>query len=380
MIVAVAKEIKTHEYRVGLTPDNVRAYRKKGHSVLVEKDAGASSGYPDEEYLGAGAEIITDKKTLFNKAQMIVKVKEPQSSEYDLFHEGQILYTYLHLAADQKQTNALINKKVKAIAYETIEEHGKLPCLNPMSEIAGRLSVQEGARFLEKPQGGRGVLLGGVPGVHRGKVAILGGGAVGTNAAKMAVGLGAEVTILDINAERLAYLDDIFHGQLTTLYSTDENIHKLIRESDLVIGAVLIPGAKAPQLIKRKDLKEMRTGAVIVDVAVDQGGCFETSRVTSHDDPVFTIDGVVHYCVSNMPGAVALTSTQALTGATLKYGLIIADLGVEKAVCHSKAISKGVNTYGGHLCCERVAQAWDLPYTPLEECIQCNPTKLTGKS
>ena len=249
------------------------------------------------------------------------------------------------------------------------------PCLNPMSEIAGRLSVQEGARFLERPQGGRGVLLGGVPGVHRGKVAVLGGGVVGTNAAKMAVGLGAEVTILEINAERLAYLDDIFHGQVTTLYSTEENIHKVIRESDLVIGAVLIPGAKAPHLISKADLKEMKSGAVIVDVAVDQGGCFETTRATTHDDPVFIIDGVVHYCVANMPGAVALTSTQALTGATLKYGLMLADLGVEEAVCRSSALMKGVNTYNGHLTCERVAQAWDFPYTPIEESIPCNPMK-----
>jgi alanine dehydrogenase len=375
MIVAVAKEIKTHEYRVGLTPDNVRAYTKKGHTVLVEKKAGASSGYPDSEYIKAGGEIVEDKKTLFDRADMIVKVKEPQPSEYDLFHEGQILYTYLHLAADKAQTEALMRKKVKAIAYETIEESGKLPCLNPMSEIAGRLSVQEGARFLEKPQGGRGVLLGGVPGVPRGKVAIIGGGVVGTNAAKMAVGLGAEVTILDINAERLGYLDDIFHGQTTTLYSSEENVHKVIRESDLVIGAVLIPGAKAPHLIKKEDLKEMKPGSVIVDVAVDQGGCFETTKATTHDDPVFTIDGVVHYCVANMPGAVALTSTQALTGATLKYGLILAELGVEEAVCRSAALKKGMNTYDGLLTCERVAQAWNLPYTPIEECIPCNPTK-----
>ncbi len=375
MIIAVAKEIKTHEYRVGLTPDNVKAYSKRGHTVLVEKNAGASSGYPDEEYRKAGGEIVDNKKELFDRAEMVIKVKEPQPSEYDLFHEGQILFTYLHLAADKAQTEALMRKKVKAVAYETIEEHGKLPCLNPMSEIAGRLSVQEGARFLERPQGGRGVLLGGVPGVHRGRVAVLGGGVVGTNAAKMAVGLGAEVTILDINAERLAYLDDIFHGQVTTLYSTEENIHKVIRESDLVIGAVLIPGAKAPHLISKTDLKEMKSGAVIVDVAVDQGGCFETTRATTHDNPVFIIDGIVHYCVANMPGAVALTSTQALTGATLKYGLMLADLGVEEAVCRSSALMKGVNTYNGHLTCERVAQAWDFPYTPIEESIPCNPMK-----
>jgi len=375
MIVAVAKEIKTHEYRVGLTPDNARAYIKRGHTVLVEQNAGAPSGYPDAEYTAAGAEIVADKKALFDRADMIIKVKEPQPSEYELFHEGQILYTYLHLAADRPQTEALMKKKVKAVAYETINENGKLPCLNPMSEIAGRLSVQEGARFLEKPQGGRGVLLGGVPGVSRGKVAVIGGGVVGTNAAKMAVGLGAEVSILDINAERLGYLDDIFHGQVTTLYSTEENIHKAIRESDLVIGAVLIPGAKAPHLIREADLKEMKPGSVIVDVAVDQGGCFETTHPTTHDDPVFTIDGVVHYCVANMPGAVALTSTQALTGTTLKYGLMIADLGLEETVCRSEALAMGVNTYGGHLTCQRVAQAWELPYTPLEECIPCNPTK-----
>ena len=375
MIIAVAKEIKTHEYRVGLTPDNVKAYSKRGHTVLVEKNAGASSGYPNEEYRKAGGEIVDNKKELFDRAEMIIKVKEPQPSEYDLFHEGQILFTYLHLAADKAQTEALMGKKVKAVAYETIEEHGKLPCLNPMSEIAGRLSVQEGARFLERPQGGRGVLLGGVPGVHRGRVAVLGGGVVGTNAAKMAVGLGAEVTILDINAERLAYLDDLFHGQVTTLYSTEENIHKVIRESDLVIGAVLIPGAKAPRLINKADLKEMKSGAVIVDVAVDQGGCFETTRATTHDDPVFIIDGIVHYCVANMPGAVALTSTQALTGATLKYGLMLADLGLEEAVCRCSALMKGVNTYNGHLTCERVAQAWDFPYTPIEESIPCNPMK-----
>ncbi len=374
MIVAVAREIKTHEYRVGLTPDNVKAYIAGGHEVLVEKDAGESSGFSDLEYSHAGAEIVRDKKELFDRADMIVKVKEPQPSEYDLFHEGQVLYTYLHLAADKEQAEALMRKKVKAVAYETMEHNGKLPCLTPMSEIAGRLSVQEGARFLEKPQGGRGVLLGGVPGVHRGKVAVLGGGVVGTNAAKMAVGLGAEVTILDINADRLAYLDDIFGGRVTTLYSTEQNIHKVIRESDLVIGAVLIPGARAPHLIKKRDLAEMKPGTVIVDVAVDQGGCFETTRPTTHDDPVFTIDGVVHYCVANMPGAVALTSTMALTGATLRYGLMIAAMGIEKAACASDTIRKGVNTYEGLLTCERVAQALDIPYTSLEECIPCNPT------
>jgi len=365
MIVAVAKEIKTHEYRVGLTPANAKAYIKRGHQVLVEKGAGVYSGYEDEAYRIAGATIVEDKRELFDKAEMIIKVKEPQPSEYDLFHEGQILYTYLHLAADKPQAEALMRKKVKAIAYETIQEGHKLPCLNPMSEIAGRLSVQEGARFLERPQGGRGVLLGGIPGVHRGKVTIIGGGVVGVNAAKMAVGMGADVTILDIDAQRLGYLDDIFHGQVTTLYSNEENIREMLQVSDLVIGAVLIPGAKAPHLIQKKDLATMRPGSVIVDVAVDQGGCFETTRATTHDNPVYTIDGVVHYCVANMPGAVAYTSTQALTGATLKYGLMVADLGVEKAIATSEPLKKGLNTYGGCLCQERVATDLNLPYTPV---------------
>ncbi|WP_028974742.1 alanine dehydrogenase [Spirochaeta cellobiosiphila] len=363
MIVAVAKEIKVHEYRVGLTPANAKVYAKKGHIVLVEKDAGLYSGYTNEDYEKAGAQIYEDKKAMFDKADMIIKVKEPQPSEYDLFHEGQILYTYLHLAADKPQAEALMKKKVKAVAYETMEEKGKLPCLNPMSEIAGRLSIQEGARFLERPQGGKGVLLGGIPGVNRGKVVVIGGGVVGINAAKMAVGMGAEVTILDINPERLAYLDDIFGGQVTTLYSTEENISLSIRQADLVVGAVLIPGAKAPHLIKKSDLKEMKPGSVIVDVAVDQGGCFETTKATNHDDPVFTIDGVVHYCVANMPGAVAITSTQALTGVTLKYGLMIADLGVEEAVRQNDTINKGLNVYMGHMTCPQVAADLDLPYT-----------------
>ena len=315
MTIAVIKEIKTHEYRVGMTPADAKAYLAGGHHVLVEKSAGRQAGFPDEAYIDAGAEIIADKQKLFEAADMIVKVKEPQPSEYAYFHENQLLYTYLHLAAEEQLTEALLERKVKAIAYETIEEHDALPCLVPMSEIAGRLSIQEGAKYLEKQFGGRGILLGGVPGVRRGRISIIGGGVVGTNAAKMAVGIGADVTILDVNARRLAYLDDIFGSSISTLYSTENNIETALRESDLLIGAVLIPGARAPRLVRREHLSLMKEGAVIVDVAVDQGGCIETIKATTHDNPVYSIDGVVHYGVANMPGAVALTSTLALTGA-----------------------------------------------------------------
>ncbi|MDC7228335.1 MAG: alanine dehydrogenase [Spirochaetales bacterium] len=368
MKIGVAKEIKKHEYRVGLTPANAKTYINAGHVVMVEKGAGENAGFPDQAYIDAGAAIATDKKKLFDDAEMIIKVKEPQPSEYDLFHEGQILYTYLHLAADEPQTKALMEKKVKAVAYETIEELDRsLPCLTPMSEIAGRLSVQEGAKFLEKPFGGRGVLLGGVPGVPRGKVAILGGGVVGTNAAKMAIGLGADVTVLDISAKRLGYLDDIFETRITTLYSNEENIEMVLKECDLVIGAVLIPGAKAPHLIKREHLKLMKSGAVLVDVAVDQGGCIETTHATTHDEPIFEVDGIVHYCVANMPGAVALTSTLALTGATLSYGLEIANKGLENALLDNPAIRKGLNTYKGACVYKHVAEAFNIVYTPVED-------------
>ncbi|RKX89070.1 MAG: alanine dehydrogenase, partial [Spirochaetes bacterium] len=325
MNVSVIKEIKTHEYRVGLTPADVKAYTGHGHKVFIEKDAGREAGFPDEKYTAAGGSIVADKQRLFDDADMIIKVKEPQAVEYPMFHEGQILYTYLHLAAEKELTDALLKGNVKSVAYETIEDHDSLPCLVPMSEIAGRLSVQEGAKYLEKQFGGRGILLAGVPGVRRGRISIIGGGVVGTNAAKIAVGIGADVTILDVNARRLAYLDDIFGSGITTLYSTEANIESSLKESDLVIGAVLIPGARAPQLVKREHLKTMKEGAVIVDVAVDQGGCVETIKATTHDNPVYNIDGVVHYGVANMPGAVALTSTLALTGTTLRYGLYLAD-------------------------------------------------------
>lgn len=368
MRIGCVKEIKHHEYRVGLTPSCVRSYVSRGHEVYIQAGAGVDAGFDDEKYEMAGAKISDNKKEIFDKCEMIVKVKEPLPQEYEMFHEGQILYTYLHLAASLDLTQAMMKQKIKGVAYETIETgDGQLPCLRPMSEIAGRLSIQEGAKFLEKTFGGRGVLLGGVPGVKRGKVSIIGGGIVGTNACKIATGIGAEVTILDVNPNRLAYLDDIFGSRITPLYSTDANIENALRESDLVIGAVLLPGAKAPQLVKRYHLQMMKPGSVIVDVAVDQGGCIETTRPTTHDDPIYVVDNVVHYCVANMPGAVALTSTQALTSVTLPYGLMLAEHGVEEAARRSPAIFKGVNLYKGECTYENVAAAFDMSYVPLQK-------------
>ncbi len=364
MVVGLIKEIKVHEYRVGLTPDCVSAYTEKGHRVLVEHMAGDGAGFSDEEYLASGAEIMTDKQELFDLSDMIIKVKEPLPKEYDFFKEGQILYTYLHLAADRAQTDALMNKKVKAVAYETItDDNGHLPCLVPMSEIAGRLATQEGAKYLEKPFGGRGVLLGGVPGVKRGNVVIIGGGIVGMNSCKMAVGLGANVTILDISADRLAYYDDIFGSKVTTLYSNRTNIINSIKEADLVVGAVLIPGAAAPKLISKEDLKLMKKSSVIVDVAIDQGGCFETSHATYHDNPTYVVNDVVHYCVANMPGAVSLTSTLALTSNTLRYGLSIANKGLEKALADDKHLMNGLNIYDGKCTNEPVAKSLGIEYS-----------------
>lgn len=370
MIIGTVCEIKRHEYRVGLTPSCVAAYAAHGHSVLVQKSAGVGAGFTDEAYAEAGAEMVSEAADVFARSDMIVKVKEPQPSEYDYFHEGQILYTYLHLAADREQAVALMDAGIAAVAYETIEkDDGHLPCLQPMSQIAGRLAIQEGAKYLERAFGGRGILLGGVPGVERGKVAIIGGGVVGLNACKMAVGLGADVTILDINAERLAYLDDIFGGRVSTLYSTAANIDLVIRECDLLVGAVLLAGARAPRLVSRAQLSVMKKGAVIVDVAIDQGGCIETSKATTHDEPTFVVDGVVHYCVANMPGAVALTSTRALTSTTLGYGLQLADEGVEKACAACNVLARGLNIHRGHCVYEQVARALELPYTPLAEVL-----------
>ena len=371
MKIGTVREIKKHEYRVGLTPACVKAYIKRGHEIMVEAGAGVNAGFSNEDYRHAGAVLEPNRNRIYDECEMIVKVKEPQPEEIPHFHEGQILYTYLHLATSKELALALMEKKVKAVAYETIEEaDGTLPCLVPMSEIAGRLAVQESAKYLEKPFGGRGILLGGVPGVRRGKVAILGGGIVGTNACKIAVGIGADVSILDINARRLAYLDDIFGSSINTLYSNDANLEAVLREADVVIGAVLVHGGKSPKLIRRENLEFMKKGAVIVDVAVDQGGCCETTHPTTHDNPIYTVNEIVHYAVANMPGAVALSSTIALTSATLNYGLAIAEHGVEQACQKSISIQKGVNLYMGHCVYPNVAYDLGIDHTPLESLIK----------
>lgn len=360
MKVGCVKEIKNNEYRVGMTPDNVQAYAAAGHEVYIEKGAGTGSCFSDDEYERAGAILLDSAKEVWDTVEMMIKVKEPLPEEYPLFHEGLILYTYLHLAADKLQTDALLEGKVKGVAYETLmEENGSLPLLAPMSQIAGRLSIQEGAKYLEKIYGGEGVLLSGVPGTPKANVVILGAGTVGTNACKIAVGMGANVTIMDINLKRLEYLDDIFGARIQTLYSTDANIEKAVKEADLVVGSVLIPGKSAPKIFKKKYLKEMKPGAVFVDVAVDQGGCGETTKMTYHDDPIYIVDGVVHYCVGNMPGAVPRTSTIALTNATLKYGLQIAEKGLEQACKDNEVIYSAINTYDGKLTCKNVVESFE---------------------
>lgn len=368
MKIGCVKEIKNNEYRVGLTPDNVRAYVAAGHHVYMEKGAGEGSGFTDNEYVNAGASLIDNAADVWHLVDMMIKVKEPLECEYPLFHDGLILYTYLHLAADKEQTDALLAGKVKAVAYETIQEGRALPCLAPMSQIAGRLSIQEGAKYLEKKFGGEGILLAGVPGTPKANVVILGGGTVGMNACKIAVGMGANVTILDINLKRLEELDNMFGAHIQTLVSSDSNIERALKDADLVIGSVLIPGGSTPKLFKRKYLHEMKNGAVFVDVAIDQGGCGESSRVTTHDDPVYIEEGVVHYCVGNMPGAVPRTSTIALTNATLRYGMEIADKGLEKA-CENKAVASGVNCYCGHLTNENVALAHGYEYISIDKLI-----------
>ncbi len=370
MKIGTTKELKNHEYRVGLTPDNVMTLIANGHEVFIETHAGEGANFTDEEYAAAGAKIIDTPAQVFATCDMIIKVKEPEEEEYKYLREGQILYTYLHLAPNRPLTEALIEKKVKAVAYETLrDEAGNLPCLRPMSQIAGRLSIQEGAKYLEKSFGGRGILLGGVPGVERGKIVIIGGGVAGTYAAKAAVGIDAQVTLLDINANRLAYLEDIFGASVTTLYSTDANIRKALAEADLVIGSVLIPGASTPKLVRREHLKLMKKGAVIVDIAIDQGGCCESSHVTTHDDPIFVEEGVVHYCVGNMPGAVPRTSTIALTNTTMKYALNIAKLGLEEACKRDAGLACGVNIYCGKCVNKNVADSLGLEYTELEDMI-----------
>ena len=363
MKIGLLREIKKEEYRVGLTPQSVGEYLSRGHEIVVESGAGEGSGFSDGEYVAAGCAVEEDRKRIFDDCEMIVKVKEPLEEEWPFFQEGQILYTYLHLAADKRLTEAMLERKIRGVAYETVmESDGSLPLLIPMSQIAGRLSVQEGAKYLEKPFGGRGVLLGGVPGIRKGKVVILGGGISGTQACKMSLGTGADVTIMDISAKRLAELDDIFGMRAKTLYSNPYNIKSEIANADLVIGAVLIPGSKAPKLIKESDLSSMKPGAVIVDIAVDQGGCCETTRPTYHSEPTFVKDGIVHYCVANMPGSVALSSTFALTSVTNRYGVQIADKGLESAAVDCEAIKLGVNCYDGKLTNKAVAESLDMPF------------------
>ncbi len=371
MIVGCVKEIKKQEYRVGMTPGNVAAYKAAGHEVWIEENAGEGSGFSNAEYEKAGAKMVAKASEIWAKADMVIKVKEPLPAEYPLFREGLILYTYLHLAADKAQMEALVAAKVNAVAYETlVDDKGFLPLLAPMSQIAGRLSVQEGAKYLEKPFGGSGVLLSGVPGTPKANVLILGAGSVGINACKIAVGMGANVTITDINLDRLAYLDDIFGARIQTLYSIDDNIATAVKDADLVVGSVLIPGKAAPKLMKKAYLQTMKPGSVIVDVAVDQGGCCETTKVTYHDDPIYTVDGIVHYCVGNMPGAVPRTSTIALTNATLRTGLEIANKGLEKACVENPLIYSGVNTYMGALTCENVALSFNVDWTCPKEVIK----------
>ena len=371
MKVGCVKEIKNNEFRVGMTPDNVKSYTDAGHTVYIERDAGIGSGFTTEEYEKAGAILLDTPKEVWDTCEMMIKVKEPLESEYSYFRKDLILYTYLHLAADRPLTDAMLSSGIRGVAYETlIEKNGSIPLLSPMSQIAGRLSIQEGAKYLEKPFGGSGVLLSGVPGTPKAKVVILGAGSVGTNACKIAVGMGADVTIMDINLERLASLDDIFGARIQTLYSTPSNIQSQLAQADLVIGSVLIPGKAAPKLIKKEYLKDMKPGSLIVDVAVDQGGCCETTRVTYHDNPTFEVDGVVHYCVGNMPGAVPRTSTIALTNATLKYGLQIAGKGLENACLDNEVIFSGINTYDGFSTCKNVSDSYGMDYKNIKELIK----------
>ena len=358
MIVGVPKEIKNHEYRVGLTPAAVKEFVSHGHRVIVETNAGTDIGFTDDLYVQAGANIISTAEEVFETAEMIVKVKEPQPNECKMLKEGQILYTYLHLAPDPTQTELLVASDATCIAYETVTDRtGALPLLAPMSEVAGRMSVQAGAHYLEKAHGGSGTLLGGVPGVAAGKVLIIGGGVVGTNAAKMAVGLGADVTILDRSLPRLRELDDIFNSTIKTVFSTEEAIEHYSSRADLVVGAVLIPGAAAPKLLNRSHIKNMKPGSVLVDVAIDQGGCFETSKATTHQDPVYIVDDVVHYCVANMPGGVARTSTMALNNATLPFGLALADKGAKQAMLDDPHLLNGLNVHKGMVTYKAVVDA-----------------------
>ncbi|NNG00711.1 MAG: alanine dehydrogenase [Desulfobacteraceae bacterium] len=370
MLVGILKEIKSEENRVSMTPAGVEVMVQNGHSVMVEKNAGIGSGFDNEQYMAAGAQIIATPREIFDSCDMVMHVKEPLPAEYDLIREGQIVFTYLHLAAAEELTNKLIERKSVNIAYETVQcADGSLPLLTPMSEVAGRMATQQGAKYLEMAQGGQGVLLGGVPGVDPGTVIVIGGGVVGTHAAKMACGLGAKVYLLDMSLERLRYLSDVMPSNCFPLMSSPALVRKLVKEADVVIGAVLIPGAKAPKLVSRDMLKTMKQGSVLVDVAIDQGGCFETSKATTHGDPIYVIDGVVHYCVANMPGAVAKTSTIALTNATLPYAVEIANKGWKKAMQENKEIKLGANVIDGKVTYKGVSDAFGLEYISIDSLL-----------
>jgi len=369
MRVGVAREIKPDEYRIALTPAGAKELVDHGHQVLVEQGAGLGSSFPDEQYTAVGGRIAS-VEDVWEQAELLLKVKEPIEAEYGRLRDGQVLFTYLHIAADEPLTRALVESGITAVAYETVETPDRrLPLLAPMSEVAGRLAAQAVAYYLEKPYGGRGLLLGGVPGVAPGRVVVIGGGIVGYNAAIIAIGLGAQVTILERSIDRMRHLEEILSGRVTLMMSSSLQIQESVADADAVIGAVLIPGALAPKLVTAEMVRGMKQGAVIADVAIDQGGCFETARPTTHADPVYTVDGVIHYCVANMPGAVPITSTKALTNATLPYVLEIADLGLREAVARDPALAKGVNVLDGKLTYEAVAEAHDLEFTPLEDVL-----------
>ena len=370
MLIGIPKEIKNHEYRVGLTPSSVREATAHGHDVIIETNAGAGIGCSNDDYVAAGAKIVDTAAEIFAKSEMVVKVKEPQKVEYEQLREGQLLFTYLHLAPDPEQTAGLVKSGVTAIAYETVtDKNGGLPLLAPMSEVAGRMAPQVGAAALQRANGGRGMLLGGVPGVAPAKVVVIGGGVVGTNAARIAAGMGADVIILDKNVKRLTYIDDVFGPRIKTQYATIDDTEALVYDADMVVGAVLIPGAAAPKLIHKNQLSKMKPSSVIVDVAIDQGGCFETSKATTHADPTYIVDDVVHYCVANMPGAVARTSTFALNNATLPFTLALADKGWKKACQDDPHLAAGLNVHEGGITYEAVARDLGYDYIPLDRVL-----------
>jgi alanine dehydrogenase len=379
MLIGVPKEVKDHEFRVSVTPAGVREYQAHGHQILVQRSAGEGSGFADGEYAAAGAELVDTAADVFDRAEMIVKVKEPVPAEYDLLRPQQVLFTYLHLAANPPLTHALVRRHVQAVAYETVQlDNGALPLLTPMSEVAGRMAAQVGAHHLETAHGGSGTLLAGIPGVPGAEVVVIGGGVVGANAAQIALGMGANVTIIDRSLERLRQLDTILHGRINTLASNSENVAAAVRRADLVVGAVLLPGAKAPRIVSEEMITTMRPGSVVVDVAIDQGGCIATARPTTHSEPTYLAHGVVHYCVTNMPGAVPRTSTIGLANATLPYGLDLADYGLEGAISRDPELARGVNVIHGKVTHPGVAEALGMDYTPLAEATPAKVVVLSG--